>query len=251
MNLLLKKVVCNMYKSFLSSEWKKWLRDPLLKFMVFYPILFGVIGRYVLPLIAEQTGFSIDHFADLIVVILVLLVPHVYGALIGFSILDDRDDQILTSIHVTPLGIHQFLSFRISVVFILSFIATTYVMWFSNIGDLSISHIFAVSFLVSLAAPMTGFFINALAKNKIEGFAVMKGSGMIIIFPIVSLFFFDKKELFFSFAPGFWPAKAISSLIRGDDILLLTYHHYFFIGLAYIIVLNIIVYKIFLTKVKS
>lgn len=239
-----------MYKSFVTSEWKKWLRDPLMGFMVFYPILFGVIGRYVLPLIAENTGFSIEHFADLIVVILVLLVPHVYGALIGFSILDDRDDHILSSIHVTPLGIHQFLSFRMTVVLILSFIATTYVIWFSNIGDLTFAHIIAIAFLVSLAAPMTGLFINALAKNKIEGFAVMKGTGMIIIFPIVSLFFLDKKELFFSFAPGFWPAKAISSLIRGEEVLLLSFHQYYLIGLAYILFLNVVVYKIFLTKIK-
>lgn len=238
-----------MYKSFLVSEWKKWLRDPLLKFMVFYPILFGVVGRYVLPLIAENTGFSIEYFADLIIVILVLLVPHVYGALVGFSILDDRDDHILTSIHVTPLGIHQFLSFRMAVVLVLSFIATTYVIWFSNIGDLSLGNILAIAFLVSLAAPMTGLFINALAKNKIEGFAVMKGAGMIIIFPIVSLFFLDSKELFFSFAPGFWPAKAISSLIRGD-VLLLTFNQYYVIGLAYVLFLNAIVYKIFLTRIK-
>ncbi|MCT8137300.1 ABC transporter permease [Anaerobacillus sp. CMMVII] len=239
-----------MYKSFLTSEWKKWLRDPLLKFMVFYPILFGVIGRYVLPLIAENTGFSIEYFADLIIVILVLLVPHVYGALIGFSILDDRDDHILTSIHVTPLGIHQFLSFRITVVLLLSFVATAYVIWFSNIADLSIANILMISLLVSLAAPMTGLFINALAKNKIEGFAVMKGSGMIIIFPIVSLFFLDKKELLFSFAPGFWPAKAISSLIRGEEIMLLTFSQYYLIGFVYILLLNFIVYKIFLSKVK-
>ncbi|QOY33829.1 hypothetical protein AWH56_013790 [Anaerobacillus isosaccharinicus] len=239
-----------MYKSFLTSEWKKWLRDPLMGFMVFYPILFGIIGRYVLPIIAENTRFSIEHFADLIVVLLVLLVPHVYGALVGFSILDDRDDHILSSIHVTPLGIHQFLSFRMAVVLILSFIATTYVIWFSNIGDLTIANIIAIAFLVSLAAPMTGLFINALAKNKIEGFAVMKGAGMIIIFPIVSLFFFDIKELFFSFAPGFWPAKAISSLIRGEDVLLLSFQQYYLIGLAYILFLNVVVYKIFLTKIK-
>lgn len=239
-----------MYKNFIASEWKKWLRDPLMKFMVFYPILFGIIGRYVLPLIAENTGFSIEDFADVIVVILVLLVPHVYGALIGFSILDDRDDHILTSIEVTPLGIHQFLSFRMAVVFALTFIATTYVIWFSNIVDMRLVNILAIAFLVSFITPMTGLFINALAKNKIEGFAVMKGAGMIIVFPIVALFFFDSKELLFSFAPGFWPAKAISSLIRGEEILLLTYHQYYFLGLAYIVLLNIVVYKIFLTKVK-
>jgi fluoroquinolone transport system permease protein len=123
-------------------------------------------------------------------------------------------------------------------------------MWFSNIGNIPIKNIFAIAFLASLAAPMTGFFINALSQNKIEGFAVMKGTGIILVFPIIALFFFDKKELFFSFAPGFWPAKALSSLIRGDDMLLLSYNQYYFMGFVYVILLNLIVYKVFLNRIK-
>ncbi len=239
-----------MYQSFLSSELKKWLRDPMMKFMLFYPILFGIIGRYVLPLIADASGFKMEHYADLIVVILTLFTPQIYGALVGFSILDDRDDHILSAIKVTPLSIHQFLSFRLFTVYLLSFIAAIYVIWFSDIGDLSFGSIVAIALLASLGAPMTGLFINALSQNKIEGFAVMKGSGTILVLPIIALFFFDKKELFFSFAPGFWPAKAISSLVRGEGLLFLTFNQYYFIGLVYMILLNILIYRIFLQKAK-
>ena len=239
-----------MYRSFISSELKKWLRDPMMKFMLFYPILFGIIGRYVLPLIADASGFKVEHYADLIVVILTLFTPQIYGALVGFSILDDRDDHILSAIKVTPLSIHQFLSFRLFTVYLLSFVAAIYVIWFSDIGDFSFGSIVAIALLASLAAPMTGLFINALSQNKIEGFAVMKGSGTILVLPIIALFFFDKKELFFSFAPGFWPAKAISSLVRGEGLLFLTYNQYYFIGLVYMILLNILVYRIFLQKAK-
>lgn len=239
-----------MYSSFLSSEFKKWTRDPMMNFMFFYPIVFGIIGRYIMPLIADASGFSIEKFADLIIVILVLMTPCIYGALIGFSILDDKDDNILSAIKVTPLGLNRFLSFRLIIAFVLSFVACIYVMWFSNIGDLSFGSMLAISFLASLSAPASGLFINAVSQNKIEGFAVMKGSGIILIFPVIALFFIDKKELLFSFAPGFWPAKAISSLIRGEGILLLTYYQYYFIGLAYVILLNILAYKVFLQRTK-
>jgi len=239
-----------MYKNFLSSELKKWLRDPLMKFLLFYPIVFGIIGRFLLPWIADTSGFNINQYADIFVVVLTLLTPQIFGALVGFSILDDRDDNILTSIKVTPLSIHQFLSFRLIVTSLMSFIACIYVMWFSDIGGLSIKYIIAIAFLASLATPMSGLMINALAQNKIEGFAVMKGTGIIIVFPVVALFFMDKKELFFSFAPGFWPAKAISVLIRGEGILPMTYNQYFFIGLIYVLLLNLIVYKIFLERTK-
>lgn len=239
-----------MYSNFLSNELKKSIRDPLMVFMLFYPILFGIIGRYLMPWIADSSGFAMDAYADLILVALTLLTPQIYGALVGFSILDDRDDHVLTSIRVTPLSIHQFLSFRLIIASILCFIACTYVLWFSNIGDIGIIETISIAFLASLSTPMTGLIINALAQNKIEGFAVMKGAGIIIVFPIIALFFIDKKELLFSFAPGFWPAKMISSVIRGEGILLLRYTQYFLIGLVYMGILNIVSYKFFLQKTK-
>jgi len=240
-----------MFKNFIVSEFKKYLRDPMMKFLFFYPLVFGLIGRYALPIIADNSGFSIERYADLILVILTLFTPHIYGALIGFSILDDRDDHILTSIKTTPLGINQFLSIRIAMAFVLCFLGTIFVMWFSNIGNISMINMIALAFLASLAAPMTGLFINAISSNKIEGFAVMKGSGTILVFPILALFFIDKKEFFFSFAPGFWPAKAISSLIRGEGLLQLSYSQYYLIGLVYVIILNILVYNIFLRKTQT
>lgn len=240
-----------MYGSFLTSELKKWLRDPMMSFMIFYPILFGIIGRFLLPWIAESSGFNIDLYADLLLVSLTLITPQMYGAIMGFSLLDDRDDNILTSIRVTPLSIHQFLSFRMITVTVLSWVACIFVMWFSDIGYIPIANIITISFLASLAAPMTGLFINSFAHNKIEGFAIMKGSGVIIVFPIIALFFIDKKEFFFAFAPGFWPAKAISSLIRGEGFLQLSYSQYYFIGLIYVIILNIVFYKIFLRTIKT
>lgn len=249
MSMPLKKVGFNMYKSFLTSELKKWFRDPLMKFMIFYPIIFGLIGRFVLPAVAKASNFKVEHIADYVVVILTLFIPIIYGALVGFSILDDRDDSILTSIRTTPLSIHQFLSFRLIIATFMSFVGCIFVIKFSNIVDITITKTLAISFLAALSTPTSGLLINALANNKIEGFAVMKGTGMIIIFPIVALSFTDTKELFFSFAPGFWPAKVISITIRNTD-LLLTYNQYFYLGLIYIIMLNILTYMLFLKKIK-
>ena len=77
----------------------------------------------------------------------------------------------------------------------------------------------------------------------------MKAGGSIVVFPIVALFFNGVKELFFSFAPGFWSAKVISSLVRGGG-LYLTYNQYYFIGLIYMVILNILAYGLFLKRTK-
>lgn len=218
-------------------------------FMLVYPIIFGLLGRYFLPWISEKYGFNFVPFNDLILVILVLFVPIAYGALIGFSILEDRDDNVLTNIKVTPLSLHQFLSFRLIAVYLLCVVATIFVMWFSKVGNISMKYIISISLLASLEAPISGLLINSFARNKIEGFAVMKVGGSIMIFPIVALFFKGARELFFSFAPGFWSAKAISSIIRGGN-LYLSYNQYYFIGLLYMVILNILSYLLFIKKTR-
>lgn len=220
----------------------------MLKFMLIYPLIFGILGRFALPWLAENTGFVLELYEDFVLVVLTLLIPQIYGALLGFSILDDRDDNILISVRVTPLNLHQFLSFKVAMVLILSFLASIFVLWFVEIGELSWSAILWISFLASLGTPITGFLINAFARNKIEGFAIMKGLGTTILFPFLALFFHDAREFFFAFVPGFWPGKAISSLIRGEGLLPLTFQQYYSIGLIYVLILNAAVYSLFLRR---
>ncbi len=239
-----------MYTAFLQSEVKKWTRDPMMFFMLVYPLVFGAIGRYLLPWLAEGGTFNLDFYADLVLAVLALMVPVIFGAVLAFSILDDRDDHVLMSVKVTPLSINQFLSFRVALVFALSFVACAFVMWFVDVGDLTLGNILAVSFLASLTAPMYGLVINALASNKIEGFAVMKGLGMVMLFPIIALFFFDYKEIFFAIAPGFWPAKVISTIVRGEDFMFLTYNLYYFIGVVYALFINFLAYNYFLKRTR-
>ncbi len=240
----------SLYLVFVKSEFKRWVREPLTRVMVAYPLIFGLIGRYLLPYIEENTGLVIALYADLILVMLTLIMPLIFGILMGFAILDDRDDNVLPAVKVTPLGLNKYFSFRIIMIFICTILACLFVILFSDIADLGTGRVISIAVLASLAAPMTGLFINIFASNKIEGFAIFKGFGTLIFFPIIALFFTDFKELFFAFAPGFFPAKAISSIIRGDEMMFLSYNQYIFWGWVYGIVLNLIAFRYFRKKRK-
>lgn len=132
--------------------------------------------------------------------------------------------------------------------FLISWLATIFVIVFSNLVDLAVIDLIIISFLAALTGPIVGLLINGLASNKIEGFAVMKGLGVLIFIPVLALFFYGQKELFFAVAPGFWPAKAISSLIRGEGILFLSYTQYILLGLVYLAILNGLTYKLIKRK---
>lgn len=247
--LLKEKGGCRVFNSFLISEAKKWLRDPMTAFMVVYPILFGVIGRWIVPWIADTSGYPLEAFADIVLVALTLMAPHIYGALIGFSILDDRDDHILTSVKVTPLSVFQFLAFRLCLGYLLAFATVVYVILFSNLASFTLGEVLLVATVSALSAPMVGLLINAFAKNKIEGFAVMKGIvSILIIFPIAALFFSDAKQWFFAFTPGFWPAKSMSVVIHGVDAFHFGFYGAIVVGLIYTFILNMAVYTWFKKK---
>lgn len=238
-----------MYASFMLSEAKKWIRDSMTAFMLLYPLLFGIIGRWVIPWLTDTTGLNLDPYMDIVLAALTIMAAHIYGALVGFSILDDRDDHIFHSIQVTPLPIYQFVSFRLGLAMLLSFATGIYIPLFSNLIPLSWGEVILISAIASFSAPLVGLLMNAFAKNKMEGFAVMKGIvAILIIFPIASLFFTDAKEWFFAFAPGFWPAKAMSSIVRGDEGQTIGFYSYILLGLGYVLLLNMLVYTWFQKK---
>lgn len=237
-----------MNASFIESEAKKWLRDSMMTFMLMYPLLFGIIGRWIVPWITDAGGFNLDPFMHIVLAALLLMAPHIFGALIGFSILDDRDDHIFTSIQVTPLSIGQFLAFRLSMALVLAFLTCIYIILFSDLLVLTLIEVVLIAVVACLSAPMVGMLINAFAKNKIEGFAMMKGIvAILMIFPVASLFFTDGKEWFFAFTPGFWPAKALSTIVIGEAATL-SFYAYIGIGLIYALILNYLVYKLFTRK---
>ena len=239
-----------MFTTFILSEFKKWTRDSLTLFMVIYPVIFALIGRYLLPWADENTAFSLALFGDFAMAALALLTPMIFGALMGFSILDDRDDGILSAIRVSPLSLGGFLAFRVVLVTVLAFFAGFVVMLAADFGPLTLGQILVIAGVNSLSATITGFLINAFANNKIEGFAVMKGAGTLLIFPVVALGFTDAREFIFAIVPGFWPAKAISVLFRGEGVLNLSYEMYLVLGLVYVLALNILVYRIFVKRTR-
>lgn len=239
-----------MMTNFLSSEIKKWIRDPFLLFMLIYPIFFGFIGRYLIPYLAETNDFALEPIADIVLVALLLFVPAIYGSLAGFSVLDDRDDHIISSVQVTPLNVHTFLAVRMTMAALMTFGACMFMIWFTDLVALSWGEAAVISLLTALGAPFTAFLVNSFASNKIEGFAIMKGTGIISIFPLAGLFFYDAKELIFGLAPGFWPAKMLATLYRGEGVYFLDYQQYLIYGLLYIVLASVFTYRLFQRKLE-
>ncbi|MDP2858351.1 MAG: ABC transporter permease [Bacillota bacterium] len=235
--------------AYAGYEIRKWFRDSLSAFMLTYFVLMGLIGRYLVPLAERQLGFNLTPYYHVILVALMLFASRIIGAVAGFSILDDRDDNIMLAVKVAPMTLEAFIGLKLALIYSLSVVGGAFVLWFSQLVPLQAGTIWSVAAVAAFGAPLAALLINCLASNKIEGFAAIKGLNTLVILPIVALFMRGAKEFIFAFEPGFWPAKALSVAIAGSAAGQLSYATYLSVGLVYAIGAVIALYAVFKRRV--
>ncbi len=234
---------------YIMYELKKWLRDPMISFLLFYSLILAAVARFGVPFAEEKFNFSLEAYYHIVIAVILMISAVAIGAVIGFSILDDRDDKILYAVEVSPVSFDVFMGFRFAVCFILSYITSVVSILIVNLAEIPLYALLLVPVSVSLFSSVSAMFVNFFASNKVEGFAMMKASGMIIVLPIVSMFFTDFKEFFFGFEPNFWAVKALSVAMLPNTDFNLGFWGYYPVGVIFVLALNIVVYKIFKKKV--
>ncbi len=167
-------------------------RDAMLQWAVFIPIVAGLAMRYLMPFLAQQInlrfGFDLMPWLHYFAPMLVMMTPMIMGMIVGFLLLDQRDDQSLTALMVTPLSLQKYLLYRISVPMVMSFLGGLVVLPLANLEPVSFVTLLGCSLVSAPLAPMFALFWAVAAKNKVQGMAVMKLSGVILL-PAMAVYF--------------------------------------------------------------
>ncbi len=234
---------------YLIYELKKWVRDPMMIFLLAYPVIIASVVRFGVPYAQEQFQLSVAPYNHVLAAVLMLLTSAISGAVIGFSILDDRDDKILYAIDVSPVSFDIYMGFRFIMSFMLTYVGSVVALLIANLGGIPVYALLLVPVGIALFSFISAMFINFFASNKVEGFAMMKAGAMIIVFPIASLFFTDYKEFFFGFEPNFWAVKALSVAMLPTLEFNLGFWTYFTVGIFYAFGLNVVTYHIFKKRI--
>jgi fluoroquinolone transport system permease protein len=231
-------------------ELKNLLRDHMTGFMIAYPLVLGGIGKYVI----DRGVIDDPQAVSLTAMFVAILAGFSYGAMAGFSLLDDRDDQVFASIQISQMSLTLYIWFKVAFAYLLATLSGFFVIWFTGVIPLSAFDMLLLAMLSALQAPITAYLVNAFANNKVEGFITMKATGFLLIFPVAGFFFLDRLEWLFAIAPGHWPAKAVQyALLRplieaGHVTMNLTFHQYIGLGMAYNVVLVLLAYRLFKAK---
>lgn len=262
------------YWKLLQYEMKTILKEPMNVFMLVYPVMMLVICAYVLPAIlgAVDAGESGQAISLLIAFALILaLGGFLMGAVLGFSLLDNKDENTLINIAASPIRVSGYAGFKIAYSFALSVIAnlillgglkalasdvytvTYYTVTIRLLDAISWWDVVWFSLVSSLLVPAIAMVIASVAKNKIEGFAFMKMGGLVVFIPVLSLLpvFQDWKQYLLGIVPIFWPLKAVlnEALMLQNDANA-PFWVYMVVGAIYTALLGFLSLRGFLKKVN-
>ena len=205
-----------MFTTILKAEIRNMFRDKMYAFFAVYPAIFGTLGYYLVNWIKDQPNTGI--WPEIVAMFLIIVTGYVFGALIAFTLLDDKDDKVLMSLKITPINVKHYVYIKMMVGMIFGFIATfVLVMATDFLPGSSIWLKLGVSVLGAIQVPSVTLIVNSFSDNKVEGFVVMKMSGLVIMLPMVGFFVTGWVQYLLGVAPGYWAGRAIEAHLVPSD----------------------------------
>ena len=191
---------------------KSVARDPLLRWLVVYPVLLALVLRWGVPALAGRLearyDFDLSGYYVLLMSFLVELLPILTGMVVGFLLLDGRDDRTLTALQVTPLTLSGYLAYRLTMPMLVSVVMTLVVFPLAGLVRVSLGPLVLMALGSAPLAPLFALLLGAFAGNKVEGFALTKASGVLFAPPVLAYFVDPPWQWAFGLIPTYWPVKA-------------------------------------------
>jgi fluoroquinolone transport system permease protein len=197
-------------RSFGLSDVLNVVRDPLLRWMVIMPFIMAIILRLLIPELTKWAAPFVDivPFYPMIMALIIVFVPLMYGVCIGFLLLDERDEGMLTALKVTPVSMASYLSYRTMVPMMLSIVSTLIAYPIVGLTGIDPLVLVIITIVSSFEAPLFALIFANFAENKVQGFAIQKMLGGIMTIPILAYLIDPKWEMIFWIFPTYWPVKA-------------------------------------------
>ncbi|MBI9047065.1 MAG: hypothetical protein JEZ06_21445 [Anaerolineaceae bacterium] len=197
-------------------------RDSGIYWMLFLPVLSAVIIRWGVPPLTESLIQKYDfnlalYYPAILAYFFVIMAPITFSVMVGFMLLDEKDDNTLTALQVTPLSLNNYIAYRVAMPVLLTIIMMYIIFPLANIGTLTWTQLLVTAIAAAPMSPMFALYLASVAQNKVQGFALMKLSGFILFLPIFAYFIHSDWELAFGLIPTYWPMKVYWMLEAGQS----------------------------------
>lgn len=200
--------------AFARNDIRGTYRDPLLVMIVLAPVIWTVgvaaLTPQVTELLADRYDFDLVPYYPLVLTAFLLLTSVIVaGGLAAFLVLDEVDAGTLVALRVTPVPVSTFFAYRAGTVLVVTTLYVVATLSFSGLLETGLLTLVPIGLLAGLSAIVTMLLILALARNKVQGIAMVRALGMLIAgLPCLPWFIDSSWSLAFGVLPPYWAAKA-------------------------------------------
>lgn len=187
---------------------KHILRDGMLYVICIAPVFIVGLVDWILPqFIASILPFDIKPYYLLLDLFIAVLIPYLFCFASSMAILEEIDENISPYLSVTPLGKQGYLISRLILPAAISAVITFFILFFGSLTNLSVLEALLLSVFMALISIISSMLVVVFAKNKVEGMAISKMSGLSMLGLFIPFFIHNNIQYFFGFMPTFWIAK--------------------------------------------
>ncbi len=178
----------NAIRTYAEADGRAVLRDSMIRIVLLAPLAIAILARFGLPIIERYTlrryGFDLTaHREALLVFLLIIVVPMLFGMVAGLLLLDDRDDGLVRVLLITPVSLRSYLWWRSGAAGVLSVCFLLVVVPLSGLLAAPYGRIVPAILLTGPVAAVLALVCVALARDRLEGLAVMKALSLIVLAP--------------------------------------------------------------------
>lgn len=197
-------------------------RDPMLRPFLVGPPLLVLVARFAVPAVevaAGERGVDLVAHRPFTVALLILLVlPFLFGALVGLLALEERDAGMLPALRCTPLGLGGYLTWRLGGGAAVTAVALAVGLPTSGLVEASPLRLVPVVVLGALLAVLCGLLLPAFAANVVEGLAAFKIAGALLFVPLAAWFPQVRWSGLTAVVPSYWVAQAYWAAESGRSV---------------------------------
>jgi fluoroquinolone transport system permease protein len=220
-----------LFKTLGPVDLKNASRDPLLTWMPALPLFLALFLRAATPKIAllleSQWAFDLRPFYPLLMSNFVVMTSTVAGLVVGFLLLDERDDGTLLALQVTPLPPQSYLLYRLAAPTLVGLMMTLVGYPLAGLTPLPLVDQLMVAVLGALSGPQIALVLALFAANKVAGFALLKVLNAVMMLPVAAYFAPLPWQWLAGLLPPYWPLKVFWLAAAGEN-----YWLYWTIGLV-------------------
>ena len=205
-------------------------RDSFLVFMFLFALAIALIlrvglpalntyfaGHGVLPNATISTSLS-DLYPMLVAFFALFDGALLVGAVFGFVLLDEKDDNTIKAMLVTPVPLRLYVIYRVALpAFLAAFVIITMLLLI-NQALLPVWQLCLLAAGASLTASITALAFATFAENKVQGFALSKFGGIAGWAILIGWFIAEPWQWLIGLFPPFWVSKAYWMALDGREL---------------------------------